>query len=102
MENQDQNNKTCPSCGARMSASMRYCPSCNQKVSGVSGVSGERTGSLHTESAKDIDTTHRYDPTVVFSPEAHEQIKRKTKSQKRLMIASVIVFALFTIALFGW
>jgi len=96
MEIQDQNSKPCPSCGARLAASMRYCPSCYQKVS------SQGTGSRHTESAKDIDSTHRHDPTVVFSPKAHEEIKRKAKQQKLLAILSVVVFALFTVALFSF
>ena len=85
----------CAGCGGRLAPTMRYCPSCYQKVS-TKGVTTVR----HTESASEIATTHRPDPTVIFSPEAHEQIKRHAIKVKRLIISSLIVFSLFTVALY--
>ncbi|HZS47502.1 MAG TPA: type II secretion system protein GspG [Blastocatellia bacterium] len=95
METQEQIGKICSSCGARIAPSMRYCPSCYRKVS------DQKSGSRHTESASEIETTHRHDPTLVFSPDAHEQIKQKAKLRKWLFFASITVFALFTITIFS-
>jgi len=44
----------------------------------------------HVQLAGEIPTTRRADPTLVFSPERHEAIARRTRSRKRLIYAASI------------
>jgi len=79
--------KLCRQCGARLAPDLRYCMHCYSPV-------GAGSTRAHVDLAGEITTTHRADPTMVFSPERHEAIARRTRSRKRMIFAasmSVIV-----------
>lgn len=73
--------KLCRECGARLAPDLRYCVHCYSPV----GASSTRA---HVKLAGEITTTHRADPTMVFSPERHEAIARRARSRKRLIFAA--------------
>jgi general secretion pathway protein G len=75
--------KLCRECGARLAPDLRYCVHCYSPV----GASSTRA---HVELAGEISTTRRADPTLVFSPERHEAIARRTRSRKRLIFSAGI------------
>lgn len=82
MATQEQHHRTCGQCGARVAPDLRYCVHCYAPVAGAVGARA------HVELAGQITTTHRMDPTLVFSPERHEEIARRSRSRKRIMIVS--------------
>ncbi|HKA18548.1 MAG TPA: type II secretion system protein GspG [Blastocatellia bacterium] len=51
---------------------------------------GSSATRVHAELARKTSTTHRPDPTVVFSPEKHEAMVRRARSRKRMTIAAAI------------
>ena len=51
---------------------------------------GSTAARAYVELARKTSTTHRPDPTVVFSPEKHEAIVRRARSRKRMIIAASI------------
>jgi len=83
MSTQEQDAQICKQCGARVAPDRRYCVHCYAPV-------GSTSTRVHVELARKTSTTHRPDPTVVFSPEKHEAIVRKARSRKRMIIAAVI------------
>jgi general secretion pathway protein G len=76
--------EVCRECGAKLASGLRYCAHCYSPVS----ASSTRP---HVELAGEITTTRRADPTMVFSPERHEAIARRTRSRKRLIFSAIIV-----------
>lgn len=82
--------KSCQECGARLAPDLRYCVHCYAPV-------GAGSTRAHVKLAGEITTTRRADPTMVFSPERHEAIARRTRSRKRLIattsIAGVLIIA---------
>jgi len=83
MASQEQEAHICTQCGARVAPDRRYCVHCYAPV-------GATAASAHVELARKTSTTHRPDPTVVFSPEKHEAIVRRARSRKRMIIAAAI------------
>jgi general secretion pathway protein G len=83
MATQEQDAHICEQCGARVAPDRRYCVHCYFPV----GTSASRA---HVELAGRTATTHRPDPTLVFSPEKHEAIVRRARSRKRLIITAAI------------
>src|ERR1051326_5883627 len=88
--------QTCAGCGATFAANLRYCVDCYRPV--ASAVQSR----AHIETARQVETTRRADPTVVFLPEAHEARLRRAKRRQRTVIASVIVVLLTVTALGVW
>ena len=86
MTTQEQDAQVCRECGAKLSPNSRYCVHCYYPV----GAGSQRA---HVELTRDTATTHRPDPTLVFSPERHEAIARRARSRKRMVIAAVIAVA---------
>ena len=82
MSAQQQNEKTCEQCGAPVPADVRYCLVCYSPVAGASAARA------HVELARKTPTTHRVDPTIVFSPEKHEAIERARRRRKRAIIGA--------------
>src|SRR6266513_2856203 len=78
-----QDSHTCPQCGAKVAPDRRYCVHCYSPV-------GRGATTAHAELTRDTATTHRHDPTLVFSPEKHEQIVRRARSRKRIAIAGIM------------
>jgi general secretion pathway protein G len=83
MATQEQDARKCQQCGAGLAPDLRYCVHCYFPV----GASASRA---HVELASKTATTHRPDPTLVFSPERHEAIARRARSRKRLIITAAI------------
>jgi len=83
MATQEQDAQTCQQCGAGLAPDLRYCVHCYFPV-------GAGASRPHVELARKTATTHRPDPTLVFSPEKHEAILRRARSRKRLIITAVI------------
>lgn len=83
----EQDAHTCPECGAKVSPDRRYCVHCYSPV-------GKGATRAHVELARETATTHRPDPTLVFSPEKHEEIVRRARSRKRIIITAIMVLAI--------
>lgn len=81
----------CPKCDLPVPRSLRYCPTC------YAPLKGHQTSGAHLRAAKEITTTRRPDPTVVFLPEVHEALKVQKKRRKRLAIIGAISFVLLVI-----
>lgn len=86
MATQEQDAHVCQQCGARLAPDLRYCLHCYFPV----GASASRA---HVELARKTASTHRPDPTLVFSPERHEAIVRRARSRKRMIITAAIALA---------
>jgi len=82
MVTQEKHDRTCGQCGARVGPDLRYCVHCYAPIAGAVGARA------HVELASQITTTHRLDPTLVFSPEKHEEIARRSRGRKRIAIVS--------------
>ncbi|MEK6323432.1 MAG: type II secretion system protein GspG [Acidobacteriota bacterium] len=87
MATQEQDAHICRQCGGRLAPDLRYCVHCYSPVS--AGATR-----AHVELARKTATTHRPDPTLVFSPEKHEAIVRRARSRKRIIITATIAFAI--------
>ena len=87
MTAQQEDLKTCEECGARLAPDRRYCVRCYAPV-------GAAATRAHVELAGEIATTHRVDPTSVFSPELHEAIARRSRTRKRLIATASIALGL--------
>lgn len=86
MATQGSSKQTCPGCGAKLAASLRYCLYCYRPLS------NENKARAHIESASAVNTTRRVDPTIVFLPEEHEAIERRKHRRKRLFIIGAVAF----------
>src|SRR5690242_21661697 len=89
-ESPDQ--QTCAGCGATLAAHQRYC------VNGYRPVAGATPARAHVETARRVETTRRADPTLVFRPDLHEALLRRTRRRKRVAIISAVVVFLVTMA----
>lgn len=87
MATQEQDAHICQQCGGALASDLRYCVHCYSPV----GVSSSRP---HVELARRTATTHRPDPTLVFSPEKHEAILRRARSRKRMIFAAAVVLTI--------
>jgi len=87
MATQEQDAHICQQCGARVAPDRRYCVHCYFPV----GASASRA---HVELARTTATTHRPDPTLVFSAERHEAILRRARSRKRLIVTAAIALVI--------
>lgn len=74
----------CGQCGAKLAADLRYCLQCYFPVGGADAARP------HAELARRTETTHRPDPTIVFSPEKHEEIVRRARTRNRAIISGAI------------
>ena len=83
MATQKQDALVCPQCGAKAAPDRRYCVHCYSPV----GASASRA---HVELTRETATTHRPDPTLVFSPERHEAIIRRARRRKRIITTAAI------------
>jgi general secretion pathway protein G len=89
---QEQDAQICTECGGRLAPNSRYCVHCYFPV----GAGAQRA---HVELARDTPTTHRPDPTLVFSPERHEAIARRARSRKRMIITAAIAVVIVVVGL---
>lgn len=87
MATQEQDAHTCPQCGAKVAPDRRYCVHCYSPV-------GRGSTRAHVELARETATTHRPDPTLVFSQERHEEIVRRSRSRKRMTITAILALAI--------
>ncbi|MEK6409171.1 MAG: type II secretion system protein GspG [Acidobacteriota bacterium] len=87
MATQEQDAHICRECGARVALDRRYCVHCYSPV-------GAGSARAHVELARKTATTHRPDPTLVFSPEKHEAIVRRARTRKRIIITATIALAI--------
>ncbi|MFL6213684.1 MAG: type II secretion system protein GspG [Blastocatellia bacterium] len=88
--------QTCAGCGATLAAHLRYCVNCYRPVAGVT------PSRAHVETARQVETTRRADPTVVFRPDVYEARLRRTRRHKRTAIISAVVVLLATTAVVTW
>src|SRR5712692_9680160 len=86
MATREQDVLACEQCGAKLATGRRYSVHCYSPV----GTSATRA---HVESAREITTTRKVDPTIVFSAERHEAMLSRARSRKRMLIAAVITVA---------
>ncbi|MEN3335086.1 MAG: ral secretion pathway protein [Blastocatellia bacterium] len=86
----------CAGCGAALAAHLRYCVNCYRPVAGA------RPSRAHVETARQVETTRRADPTMVFRPEVHEARLRRARRRKRALIVCTIVVLLTTAAIAIW
>lgn len=86
----------CAGCGATLAANLRYCVNCYRPVAGA------RPSRAHVETARQVETTHRPDPTTVFLPEVHEANLRRARRRKRAAIISATVILLAAAAIATW
>lgn len=87
MATQEQDAHICRECGARVALDRRYCVHCYSPV-------GAGSARAHVELARQTATTHRPDPTLVFSPERHAAIARQARTRKRIIISATIALAI--------
>jgi general secretion pathway protein G len=92
MATQEQDAHICQQCGAGVAPDRRYCVHCYAPV----GASASR---VHVDLARETATTHRPDPTLVYSPEKHEAILRRARSRKRMVIAVTIALVVGVVGL---
>jgi general secretion pathway protein G len=83
----EQDAHICQECGAKVSPDRRYCVHCYSPV-------GRSAARAHVELTRETATTHRPDPTLVFSPEKHEEIARRARSRKRIIITAIAALAI--------
>ena len=83
MATQEPEAHICEQCGAGVAPDLRYCVHCYAPV-------GARASRPHFELARETATTHRPDPTLVFSPERHEATLRRARSRKRMIVTAAI------------
>jgi general secretion pathway protein G len=86
----------CAGCGAALAANLRYCLDCYRPVAGT------RPARAHVETARQVETTRRADPTLVFLPEAHAARVRRVRRRKRIVIVSAVVILITSIATATW
>jgi general secretion pathway protein G len=84
---QAQDAHICEQCGARVAPDRRYCVHCYFPV-------GATASHPHAELARKTATTHRPDPTLVFSPEKHQAILHKARLRKRMIVTAAIATVL--------
>lgn len=92
MATEEQNAHICEQCGARVAPELRYCVHCYFPV-------GAGASRAHVELARATATTHRPDPTLVFSPEKHEAILRRARSRKRVILTATIALVVVVASL---
>jgi general secretion pathway protein G len=80
MATQERAENTCVQCGAKLPPELRYCLHCYAPVAGAARA--------HVKLASQINTTHRVDPMLVFSQEKHDEIIRRARSRKRVIISA--------------
>ena len=86
----------CAGCGATLAANLRYCVNCYRPVSGA------KPARAHVETARQVETTHRHDPTVVFLPEVHEAMVRRSRRRKRALIVMATAVLIVAGAVAAW
>ncbi|MFY9558374.1 MAG: type II secretion system protein GspG [Blastocatellia bacterium] len=91
MSAQEHDIQNCRQCGEKLAAGLRYCVHCYFPV-------GAGAVRAHVELAGKTATTHRVDPTLVFSPEKHEAIVRRARTRKRMIITGIVALAIFVAA----
>jgi type II secretion system protein G len=84
MSIEEAHERICGQCGAKLAPDLRYCLQCYFPVGGA------KAARPHVELARKTETTHRPDPTIVFSHEKHEEIVRRTRIRKRAIISGAI------------
>ena len=87
MATQEQDAQTCQECGAKVAPDRRYCVHCYSPMS-------RGAARVHVELARETATNHRPDPTLVFSPEKHEEIMRRARSRKRITITAIMALVI--------
>ena len=92
MATQEQNTHICEQCGARVAPELRYCVHCYFPV-------GAGAARAHVELARATASTHRPDPTLVFSPEKHDAILRRARSRKRVILTATIALVVVVASL---
>src|SRR4030095_2251600 len=87
MATQEQDAHICRECGAKVAPDRRYCVHCYSPV-------GSGSARAHVELTRETATTHRPDPTLVFSPDKQEEIVRRARSRKRNTITAIVGLAI--------
>src|SRR2546426_9903915 len=95
MATQEQDAHICQECGGRLAPDLRYCVHCYSPV-------GAGAARAHVELARETATTHRPDPTLVFSQEKHEAIIRRARGRKRMIIGAVVALAIVVAGLISF
>ncbi|HVG18838.1 MAG TPA: type II secretion system protein GspG [Blastocatellia bacterium] len=96
MATQELSKQTCPGCGAKLAASLRYCLHCYHPLS------SNNRARAHIESAGAVNTTRRIDPTIVFLPEEHEAIGRRRHRRKLLFVIGAVALLLVVSCSVAW
>jgi general secretion pathway protein G len=95
MATPEQDAGICGQCGVAVTPDLRYCLNCYSPL-------GSSASRVHVELARKTATTHRPDPTRVFSPEKHAAILRRARNRKRTVITSTIALLVIVAGLVAW
>jgi general secretion pathway protein G len=88
MATQEEHEQICRQCGAPLAPDLRYCVQCYFPVGGA------EAARPHVELARETETTHRPDPTIVFSSEIHAAIVRRARTRKRAIISGAVTIVI--------
>ena len=83
MATREQDVIECEQCGAKLMPGRRYCVHCYAPI-------GTKAARAHIQLAREINPARKIDPTIVFSPERHETIRRRARSRRRMIVAAAI------------
>jgi general secretion pathway protein G len=92
MATQQQDGRVCEQCGAGVAEDLRYCVHCYFPV-------GASASQAHIELTRKTATTHRPDPTLIFSPEKHAAILRRARNRKRMIVTATVASVVAVVGL---
>ena len=96
MASESTEKTTCEGCGAVLGPQMRFCVNCYRPAARGSHARA------HVETASQVDTTRRVDPTVVFLPEVHEARARRSRRRRRSATVALVLVILAGALLTVW
>jgi general secretion pathway protein G len=91
MSKQALKDRICAGCGAKIVPDLRYCVSCYRPVANEDG------SQLHNRYARQLNTTRRIDPTIVFLTEEREARERHRARKKLIAIGTALALIVFII-----